>query len=240
MDVDAAHSGRRLGVEYSKLSTGEIDVLAVERAQLADAQTREREGRDDRAEARHGPLCGALGVVDGGRLCDVELGGDRLPSLARRAHPDDPAAQLVARSGALVELARRVDERHRLVELEPVLLLAADLEAEVFSFGGVAWEQSLAHGAREDLREQVQVGVDRLRTQRLHRSPTSVDERLADCERCLDAAVLCELSVEVGLDVAARQLAHDDVTEVRQQVDLELALDVGQAAWAESLSNFAL
>ena len=65
-------------------------------------------------------------------------------------------------------------------------------------------------------------------------------ERLADRERCLDPAVLGELSVEVGLDVAARQLGHDDVAEVRQQVDLELALHVGQAVRAQSLSDFAL
>jgi hypothetical protein len=33
-------------------ASGEVDVLAVERAQLADAQPCEREGRDDRAVAR--------------------------------------------------------------------------------------------------------------------------------------------------------------------------------------------
>ena len=153
---------------------------------------------------------------------------------------DDPAAQLVARCGPLVERARRVDERHRLVKLEAVLLLAAHLEAKVLSFGGIACEQSLAHGAREDLREQVQVRVDRLRAQRLHRAPATVDERLADRQGCLDAAVLGELSVEVGLDVAARQFAHGDVAEVRQQVDLELALHVGQAVRAQPLADLAL
>ena len=64
---------------------------------------------------------------------------------------DDPAAQLVARCGALVERARRFDERHRLVKLEAVLLLAAHLEPKVLAFGGITWDQSLAHGAGEDL-----------------------------------------------------------------------------------------
>ena len=142
--------------------------------------------------------------------------------------------------GPLVERARRVDERHRLVELEAVLLLAAHLEPQVLSFGRVACEQSLAHGAREDLGEQVQVRVDRLRPQRLHRAPAPVDQRLADRQGCLDPAVLGELAVEVGLDVAARQFAHGDVTEVRQQVDLELALHVSQAVRAQPLSDLAL
>ena len=65
-------------------------------------------------------------------------------------------------------------------------------------------------------------------------------QRLADRERGLDPAVLCELAVEVGLDVAARQLAHRDVTEVRQQVDLELALHVGQAVRAQPFADLAL
>ncbi|MBV9367141.1 MAG: hypothetical protein JOY89_23130 [Solirubrobacterales bacterium] len=37
MDADAAHSRWHVGVEHAQLTTGEIDVLAVERAKLADA-----------------------------------------------------------------------------------------------------------------------------------------------------------------------------------------------------------
>ena len=105
---------------------------------------------------------------------------------------------------------------------------------------GLRGEQSLAHGAREDLREQVQVRVDRLRLQRLHRAPAPIHERLADRQGCLDPAVLGKLAVEVGLDVAARQFAHGDIGQVRQQVDLELALHVSQAVRAQPLSDFPL
>lgn len=240
MDVHSAHARRRLRVEHAQFASREVDVLAVERAELADPKARERERRDHGAVARHGSLVGAAGVVDRGGFGDAELGADCPPCLARRAHPDYPAAQLVVRCGALIQLACGVDERHRLVELEAVLLLASDLEPQVLAFGGVACEQSLAHAAREDLREQVQVRVDRLRAQRLHRAPAPIDERLADRQCGLDPAVLCELPVEVGLDVAARQLADGDVAEVRQQMNFELALHVGQAVGAQALPDFAL
>ena len=72
------------------------------------------------------------------------------------------------------------------------------------------------------------------------RAAATVDQRLADRQRCLDPAVLGELAVEVGLDVAARQFGHGDVAEVRQQVDLELALHVGQAVRAQPLADLAL
>jgi hypothetical protein len=111
-------------------------VLTVERAELAYAQARKREGRDHGAVARHGSLHGVVGVVDRGRFGDVELGGDRLPRLSRRSRPDDPSAQLVARRRALIEPARGVDERHRLVELDAVLLLAAGLKPQILAFGG--------------------------------------------------------------------------------------------------------
>jgi hypothetical protein len=86
----------------------------------------------------------------------------------------------------------------------------------------------------------VQLRVDRLRTQRLHRAPAPIHQRLADCQRCLDPAVLRQLSIKVGLDVATRQFAQGDLTEVRQQVDLELALHVSQAVRAQPLSHLAL
>jgi hypothetical protein len=86
----------------------------------------------------------------------------------------------------------------------------------------------------------VQLRVDGLRAQRLHRPPAPVDERFADRERCLDPTVLCEFPIEIGLDVAAGELAHDDGSEVRQQVDLQLPLHVGQAVGAQSLSDLAL
>jgi hypothetical protein len=78
----------------------------------------------------------------------------------------------------------------------------------------------------------VQVRVDRLRPQRLKRAPAAVDQRFADRKGGLDSTVLGELAVQVGLDVAARQFAHGDVAEVRQQVDLELAPHVSQAVRA--------
>src|SRR3954451_8227117 len=156
------------------------------------------------------------------------------------AHAGDPVPQLVAGRGALIERARRVNERHRLVELEAVLLLAADFEAELFALGGIASEQALANGAREDLREQVQVRVDGLRLQRLQRTAAAVGQGFADRQGSLDPAVLGELAIEVGLDVAARQLAHGDVAEMRQQMDLELALDVGQAARTQGLADLPL
>jgi hypothetical protein len=90
-------------------------------------------------------------VVDRGRLGDVELGADCLPRLARRAHRDDASAQVVLGRGPLVELPSGVYERHGLVELEAVLLLAPHLEAEVLAYGRVAREQALAHRTREDL-----------------------------------------------------------------------------------------
>jgi hypothetical protein len=52
MDVDASHARRRLRVEDTQLPAGQIDVLAVERAQLADAESREGERRDDRPVSR--------------------------------------------------------------------------------------------------------------------------------------------------------------------------------------------
>lgn len=82
--------------------------------------------------------------------------------------------------------------------------------------------------------------VDGLRAQWLHRTPAAVHERLADRQRRLDPTVLRELSIEVGLDVAAREVAHRDLTEVRQQVNLKLSLHVRQAVRAEPLSDFAL
>lgn len=82
--------------------------------------------------------------------------------------------------------------------------------------------------------------VDGLRAQWLHRTPAAVHERLADRQRRLDPTVLCELSIEVGLDVAAREVAHRDLTEVRQQVNLKLSLHVRQAVGAQPLSDFAL
>jgi hypothetical protein len=62
------------------------------------------------------------------------------------------------------------------------------------------------------------VRVDRLRTQRLKRAPAAVDQRFTNRKGGLDPAVLGELAVQVGLDVATRQLARSDVAEVRQQV----------------------
>ena len=82
--------------------------------------------------------------------------------------------------------------------------------------------------------------VDRLRTQRLKRAPAAVDQRFTNRKGGLDPAVLGELAIQVGLDVAARQFAHGDGPEVRQQVDLKLAPHVSQAVRAQPLSDFAL
>src|SRR4051794_29998191 len=65
VDVDATYSRRRLGIEYADLPAREVHVLALEIAQLAHAQPRERQGGDDGAVARHGAIADALGMVDG-------------------------------------------------------------------------------------------------------------------------------------------------------------------------------
>ena len=199
------------------------------------------EGRDDRAVARHGPLGGAVGVVDGGRFGDVELGGDRLPCLARRAHADDPAAQLVA----------SVPGRWSSLPAASTSDIASSSSRPYFfSRRTSSRRSSPSAGLRASSPSRTaraRISESRCRCELIvcGRSgciarPRPSIERLADCQRCLDPAVLCELSVEVGLDVAARQFAHDDVAEVRQQVDLELALHVSQAVRAQSLSDFAL
>jgi hypothetical protein len=92
-------------------------------------------------------------VVDGRRLRDAEVGGEHPPGRARGAHVENSAPQRIARGGPLVERARGLHERHRLVELEAVLLLAPRLEAQIFALGRVARQQPLAHRAGEDLRE---------------------------------------------------------------------------------------
>jgi hypothetical protein len=86
----------------------------------------------------------------------------------------------------------------------------------------------------------VQVRVDRLGLQRLECAAATVDQRLADPERSLNPAILSELAIQVGLDVAAGERCHRDVAEVREQVDLELALHVGQAVRPRALADLAL
>src|SRR3954451_24658725 len=86
----------------------------------------------------------------------------------------------------------------------------------------------------------MQVRVDRLRSQRLKCPAATVDQRLADRPRRLHPAILRELAVEIRLDIAARELRHLDVPEVREEVDLKLALHVGQAARPQALADLAL
>src|SRR3954451_9720886 len=86
----------------------------------------------------------------------------------------------------------------------------------------------------------MQVRVDRLRSQRLKCPAATVDQRLADRPRRLNPAILRELAIEIRLDIAARELGHLDVPEVREEVDLELAPHVGQAARPQALADLAL
>src|SRR3954454_22095702 len=86
----------------------------------------------------------------------------------------------------------------------------------------------------------MQVRGDRLRSQRRKSPAATVGQRLADRPRRLHPAILRELAIEIRLDIAARELGHRDVTEVREEMDLELAPHVGQAARPQALADLAL
>jgi len=86
----------------------------------------------------------------------------------------------------------------------------------------------------------VQLRVDRLGLQRLECAAATVDQWLADPERGLNPAILSELAIQVGLDVAAGGVGHWYVAEVWEQVDLELSLHVGQAVRPQALADLAL
>jgi len=71
---------------------GESDVCAAQRAQLADAQTTQSEGGDDRAPERRGPGLASLGLVYASRRRLDGPGPDLGPVESLGAQRDDSSA----------------------------------------------------------------------------------------------------------------------------------------------------
>jgi hypothetical protein len=95
VNVDHADPGRGLGVDHTDDAMSEIDMRAVQSAQLADAQTAEDERGDDRAPQRHRSRDRALGLVDATRRRPADAGADLAPAEPFGAEGDDLLAQLV-------------------------------------------------------------------------------------------------------------------------------------------------
>ena len=161
-------------------------------------------------------------------------------AVAGGAHAGDPAPQRVARRRALVQHARGLYHD----------IASSSSRPYCFSRRTSSRRSSPSAGLRASSPSRTaraRISESRCRCELIvcgcsgcsaRPRPSIRGSPIASCG--LDPAVLGELAIEVGLDVAAGHLAHEDVAEVRQQVDLELALDVGQAALAQALADLAL
>ena len=200
VDVDGAHAGRSLGVDHADHAVGEVDVGAVERTQLTDSQTRERQCRDHGPAERNRSRLGSLGVVHARCWRAADALGYRLPVELLAAKLDDLRAEFVGLGRLTVDVAGGLDQRPRLVQLEAVPPLAPGREPQVFAPRRVARDQSLAHGSVEDPGEELEVGVDRRGLERTQTATGLIDVPSADGLGCSDAVVLALLALDLVLD----------------------------------------